>query len=166
MKRGCRDGNTLQYAAARAALWLLNDMPALVEAVLFPDHVRTPVRTAKQKALDAKQGLSEALPYEGLRRRSQIQADRWHPCLTRGFDHKIAAAVQEIADSAPVSLPCDSMSPLWLLDQSKRRKAADVHPAHDCRARRSLMQSWSWSAPFGPPRPPSADPSTPLMRLH
>ena len=46
MKHGRRDGKPLQYAAARAALWLLNDMPALVESVLFADSIRTPVRTA------------------------------------------------------------------------------------------------------------------------
>jgi len=43
MKRGRRDGRPLQYAAARAALWLLNDLPAQLETVLFPDNVRRSV---------------------------------------------------------------------------------------------------------------------------
>ena len=45
MKHGRRDGKPLQYAAARAALWLLNDLPALVESLLFPDNTHAPVRT-------------------------------------------------------------------------------------------------------------------------
>jgi len=43
MKRGRRDGRQLQYAAARAALWLLNDLPAHLETLLFPDNIRKPV---------------------------------------------------------------------------------------------------------------------------
>ena len=44
MKRSSRDGKPLQHAAARAALWLLNDLPAFVESILFPDSVSAPVR--------------------------------------------------------------------------------------------------------------------------
>ena len=45
MKRGQHDGMRLRYAAARAALWFLLDLPAYVESRLFPDHVRAAVRT-------------------------------------------------------------------------------------------------------------------------
>ena len=45
MKRGRRDGRPLRYAAARAALWLLNDLPARLETLLFPGDVRQPVCT-------------------------------------------------------------------------------------------------------------------------
>ena len=38
MKRGRREGRPLQYAAARAALWLLNDLPSRLETLLFPDN--------------------------------------------------------------------------------------------------------------------------------
>ena len=43
MKSGRRNGKPLQFAAARAALWFLNDVPAHVEALLFPNNVRMPV---------------------------------------------------------------------------------------------------------------------------
>ncbi len=39
MMHGRRNGKPLQFAAARAALWLLNDLPAVLERVLFPDNV-------------------------------------------------------------------------------------------------------------------------------
>ena len=38
MKRGRREGRLLHYAAARTALWLLNDLPARLETLLFPDN--------------------------------------------------------------------------------------------------------------------------------
>ena len=43
MKRSRRDGRRLQYIAGRAALWLFNDLPAHMEAMMFPDHVRKQV---------------------------------------------------------------------------------------------------------------------------
>ena len=45
-ERGRRERRPLQYAAARAALWLLNDLPAHMETLLFPDNTRTPVGAA------------------------------------------------------------------------------------------------------------------------
>ena len=44
MKRGRREGKTMQAAAARGALWLLNDLPAHVEALAFPSHAHEQVR--------------------------------------------------------------------------------------------------------------------------
>ena len=43
MKRGWHNRRPLQYAAARAVLWLLNDLPALVELLLFPENTSRPV---------------------------------------------------------------------------------------------------------------------------
>ena len=43
MERSRRNSRPLQHAAARWALWCLNDLPALVELALFPKTVRTPV---------------------------------------------------------------------------------------------------------------------------
>ena len=43
VERGPRHGLPLQYPAARAALWVLHNFPALVEAHLFPNNVRMPV---------------------------------------------------------------------------------------------------------------------------
>ena len=40
MRHGRHSGRPLQYAAARAALWLLHDLPARVETMLLPDNVR------------------------------------------------------------------------------------------------------------------------------
>ena len=54
MKQGRRGGSPLQYAAARAALWLLNDLSAAVETLLFPDNVRTPVCAQSSEVLFAK----------------------------------------------------------------------------------------------------------------
>ena len=47
MKQGRHDGRRIRYAAARASLWLLNDLPAHVEALLFPDNVRSTARAAR-----------------------------------------------------------------------------------------------------------------------
>ena len=44
MQQGRRSNKPVQYAAARAAFWVLNDVPNFVEALLFPDNVRMPVR--------------------------------------------------------------------------------------------------------------------------
>ena len=44
MDRARCGGRPLQYAAARAAFWLLGDMPTFLEALLFPDNVRMTVR--------------------------------------------------------------------------------------------------------------------------
>ena len=48
VQRGQRSGRLLQYAAARAALWLYHELPALLEALLAPCKVRArlPVRHA------------------------------------------------------------------------------------------------------------------------
>ena len=46
MKRGRDDGRPLQYAAARVVLWLLDNFPAHVESLLFPNDVHMPVRAA------------------------------------------------------------------------------------------------------------------------
>ncbi len=51
VEQGGRDGRLLQYAAARAASWLVTDLPAHVEAALFPKTVRTPVRVARAAAM-------------------------------------------------------------------------------------------------------------------
>ena len=44
VKRGRHNGGLLCYAAARATLWVLLDMPAYMETLLFPHHIRTAVR--------------------------------------------------------------------------------------------------------------------------
>ena len=43
VRHGRRSGRPLQHAAARVALWFLHDLPAIMETLLFPDNVRTPV---------------------------------------------------------------------------------------------------------------------------
>ena len=37
VQRARRGGRSFQYAAARTALWLLNDFPAHLEAFMIPD---------------------------------------------------------------------------------------------------------------------------------
>jgi len=69
VKRGRHDGGLLRYAAARAALWLLLDLPASVETLLFPDHSRNPVRSLLL--------CSDVWPYD------DSQADRRQSTLTR-----------------------------------------------------------------------------------
>ena len=39
MEHAKRTNRPLQYAAARAALWLYNDVPALLEHLLFPNRL-------------------------------------------------------------------------------------------------------------------------------
>ena len=46
VERSRHEGRPLHYAAARAASWLLTDLPARVGAALFSETVRTPVRVA------------------------------------------------------------------------------------------------------------------------
>ena len=58
MKRGRRDGRPLQYAAARAALWLLNDLPARLETLLFPDNVRKPVSAELRVCMSCQAAFS------------------------------------------------------------------------------------------------------------
>ena len=43
MENARRDRRVLHYAAARAASWLVSDVPKVLEALLFPDNVHTPV---------------------------------------------------------------------------------------------------------------------------
>ncbi len=42
VERGRHSSSLVQLAAARAALWLYHDLPALLETLLFPDKVRAP----------------------------------------------------------------------------------------------------------------------------
>ena len=44
MDHGRRSGKPLHYAVARAAFWLYNDLPMMLETLLFPDSVALPVR--------------------------------------------------------------------------------------------------------------------------
>ena len=76
MNNGRRDSRPLQHAAARAALWMLNDLPAAVETLLFPDNVRTPVCAASH--LDIP--LSRPDPHSWLQSVSQLLRDCTHFC--------------------------------------------------------------------------------------
>lgn len=40
VQHGRHSGNLVRYAAARVALWIYHDLPALMEALLFPNKVR------------------------------------------------------------------------------------------------------------------------------
>ena len=63
MERSQREGRTLRHAAARAALWLYNYLPVLVEALLFPDNTRTQVSAIiQQSALAVTNEMSVGCP--------------------------------------------------------------------------------------------------------
>ena len=54
MKCARQNISLLQDAAARAALWLLNDLPAAVETLLFPDRILAPISATEQQNSDCR----------------------------------------------------------------------------------------------------------------
>ena len=51
MHHARRDGKSLQYVAARAVLWLLNDLFANLEALIFPEALLDKVCSKGQRIL-------------------------------------------------------------------------------------------------------------------
>ena len=122
VQRGRRSSNLLRYAAARAALWLYHDLPALLETLLFPHKVRV---------------LSFAQHIPGL----QV-------ALSTKTSSKSCTAAGRVRAS-PVSQPdahlCRADEAL-LAPNCTRENIADEAVAHACRACRCRALSWSSSA--------------------